>query len=50
VQDSILASLMTGEILFYVRSTPTLVINGQTHPGALPFDELEKLLKPLLKS
>ena len=50
VQDSILASRMTGENQFNVRSTPTLVINGQSHPGALPFDELEKLLKPLLKS
>jgi protein-disulfide isomerase len=50
VQDSILASRMTGENQFNVRSTPTLVINGPTHPGALPFDELEKLLKPLLKS
>lgn len=50
VQDSILASRMAGERQFNVRSTPTLIINGQNHPGALSFDELEKILKPLLKS
>ena len=50
VQDTILASRMAGEKQFGVKSTPTLIINGQAHPGALPFDELDKILKPLLKS
>jgi protein-disulfide isomerase len=50
VQDAVLASRMTGEKQFGVKSTPTLIINGQAHPGALPFDELDKILKPLLKS
>jgi protein-disulfide isomerase len=50
VQDAILASRMTGEKQFNVRSTPTIVINGESHAGALSFDELENLLKPLLKS
>jgi protein-disulfide isomerase len=50
VQDAILASRMAGETQHQVRSTPTLIINGERHPGALPFDELEKILKPLLKS
>ena len=50
IQDSILASRMTGEKQFGVKSTPTLLINGQAYPGALPFDELDKILKPLLKS
>jgi protein-disulfide isomerase len=35
---------------FKVDSTPTLFINGQIQKGAMSFDELEKLLQPLLKS
>ncbi|HEX2113024.1 MAG TPA: DsbA family protein [Alphaproteobacteria bacterium] len=50
MQDTVLASRMAGEKQFQVRSTPTLIINGQRHSGALSFDELEKILKPLLKS
>jgi protein-disulfide isomerase len=50
VQDAILAGSVAGQNQYNVRSTPTLVINGQSHPGALPFDELDKILKPLLKS
>jgi protein-disulfide isomerase len=50
VQETILASRMAGQNQFNVRSTPTLIINGKNHSGALPFDELDKILKPLLKS
>ena len=50
MQDTVLASRMGGEKQFEVRSTPTLIINGQRHSGALSFDELEKIIKPLLKS
>ena len=50
VQDAVLASRMGGEKQFGVKSTPTLIINGKAHPGALPFDELDKIIKPLLKS
>jgi protein-disulfide isomerase len=50
VQDTVLASRMAGETQFQVRSTPTLIINGERHAGALSFDELEKIIKPLLKS
>lgn len=50
VQDSVLASRMGGEKQFNVKSTPTLIINGQAHPGALPFDDLDKIIRPLLKS
>jgi protein-disulfide isomerase len=32
-----------------VESTPTFFINGTKHAGTLRFEELEKLLKPLLK-
>jgi protein-disulfide isomerase len=32
-----------------VDSTPTLFINGQKHKGAMSFEELDAILKPLLK-
>jgi protein-disulfide isomerase len=50
IQDAILATSVAGQQQFQVRSTPTLIINGERHPGALSFDELEKILKPLIKS
>ena len=37
-----------GEREFEVSSTPTLIINGQKHRGAATFQELDKVLKPLV--
>jgi protein-disulfide isomerase len=34
--------------VFRVNSTPTLIINGQVHRGALTLPELDKILQPLL--
>ena len=31
-----------------VESTPTFFINGSKHPGALPIEEMEKIIKPIL--
>jgi protein-disulfide isomerase len=50
MQDAVIASRMAGENQFQVKSTPTLIINGQRHSGALSFDEIEKIIKPLIKS
>jgi protein-disulfide isomerase len=50
VQDAILASSVAGQNQFQVRSTPTLIINGERHAGALSFEELDKILKPLVQS
>lgn len=50
LQDTIVATSVTGQNQFQVRSTPTLIINGERHAGALSFDELDKILKPLIKS
>ncbi len=47
VQDGILATSVTGQNQFQVRSTPTLIINGERHAGALSFEELDKIIKPL---
>lgn len=33
---------------FKVNSTPTLIINGQVHRGALTMPELDRILQPLL--
>jgi protein-disulfide isomerase len=35
---------------FQVDSTPTFFINGQKYNGAMSFDEMAKLIDPLLKS
>jgi protein-disulfide isomerase len=35
---------------FKVDSTPTFFINGQIQKGAMSFDEMEKVIDPLLKS
>lgn len=47
VQDGILATSVAGQNQFQVRSTPTLIINGERHAGALSFEELDKIIKPL---
>ena len=36
--------------VFGVNSTPTFFINGQKSVGALSFEDMEKLIQPLLKS
>lgn len=48
VQDAILAQRLGGEKEFGVSSTPTLIINGRKHAGALSFEEIEKAIKPLV--
>src|SRR5258708_9441106 len=48
VEDAVLAQSLKGEQEFKVSSTPTLIINGKTYPGALTFEELDKVLKPLV--
>lgn len=47
VEDAVLAQSLKGEQEFKVSSTPTLIINGKAYPGALTFEELDKVLKPL---
>lgn len=48
VQDAVLNQQLKGEQEFKVNSTPTLIINGKTYPGALTFEELDKVLKPMV--
>ena len=49
LQDKILAQSLQGEKEFKVDSTPTLIINGEKHPGALSIEELQKIIDPLIK-
>lgn len=35
---------------FGVNSTPTFFINGQMYRGALPFEDMEQIIAPLLRS
>ena len=35
---------------FKVDSTPTFFINGQVQKGAMSFEEMQKLIDPLLKA
>jgi protein-disulfide isomerase len=48
VQNEVLTQRLRGEREFEVSSTPTLIINGQKHRGGATFQELEKVLKPLV--
>jgi protein-disulfide isomerase len=46
--DAVNAVRKRAEDKFKVSSTPTFFINGQRHGGSLSFDEMEKILTPLL--
>lgn len=48
VENAVLEQSLKGERELKVGSTPTLIINGQKYTGALSFEELDKMLKPLV--
>jgi protein-disulfide isomerase len=48
--DALTALRETAQRRFGVNSTPTLFINGQMFRGALRFDEIERIIKPMLRS
>jgi protein-disulfide isomerase len=43
------ANWMEGQTKYNVNSTPTFIINGISHAGEIPYDELQKILDPLVK-
>jgi len=49
IQNAVLTQAMTGEREHRVQATPTLVVNGQVQRGAPTFEELERILAPLVK-
>ncbi len=46
--DALIASKDKAAETFRINSTPTLIINGQVHRGALTLQELDRILQPLL--
>ena len=43
------ANWMEGQTKYNVNSTPTFIINGTPHAGEIPYDDLQKILDPLVK-
>ena len=37
-----------GQTRYNVNSTPTFIINGTSHPGEIPYDQLKAILDPLV--
>jgi protein-disulfide isomerase len=48
VANTVLTSRLEGQRAFAIESTPTFIINGRKYPGAMPFEEFESILRPLL--
>lgn len=46
--NKIVAGIQAAQDEFKISSTPTLIINGVTHAGALTFEQMEAILKDLL--
>jgi protein-disulfide isomerase len=46
--NKIVAGIQTAQDEFKISSTPTLIINGVTHAGALTFEQMEEILRDLL--
>ncbi|MCW5724636.1 MAG: DsbA family protein [Maricaulaceae bacterium] len=44
LEDAILKMRLDGANEYKINSTPSFVIGGKVHPGALPFAEMEKLI------
>ena len=45
--DSVLRTRLEGAQKYDVRATPTLIINGEKHAGAMRFEEMDSLLRKL---
>ncbi len=46
--DAVLRMRLEGEQQYGVDSTPTFIVGGRRHSGAIPFDAFRKILEPLL--
>lgn len=49
MQLKIVGAAQTGEKDYQIRATPTVVINGKRHAGANSFEDLDKVLRPLVQ-
>ena len=48
VIDGILAVRLEGDQTYNISSTPTFIINGDSHPGQMTVEEFEAVLEPYL--
>lgn len=48
LMDRIVQSRLEAEKTYQIESTPTFVIGGKVHPGALTMEQLDEYLRPLL--
>ena len=46
--DAVVAERLAGEKEFAIRSTPTFVINGRKFTGALTFEQIQEIVRPML--
>ncbi len=46
--EKIIQERLTGQEDYKIESTPSFIIDGRKHPGALTADELDEILAPLL--
>ena len=46
--ERILTGLQTGQSEFDIRSTPSFIVDGEKHAGALSFEQFDEILKDLL--
>jgi len=46
--DSILATRLDGSQKFEIKSTPSFIIDGKTHAGALSIEQLARIIDPLV--
>lgn len=49
LQLKIVGAAQAGEKDYQIRATPTIVINGKRHQGANSFEDLDKVLRPLVR-
>ncbi len=49
IETKILAQRVKGQEKFSINSTPSFIIDGRTHAGALTIAEIDGILAPLLK-
>jgi protein-disulfide isomerase len=48
VANTVLTRRLEGQRAFGIQSTPTFIINGRKYTGAMPFEEFDAILRPLL--
>jgi len=48
IQTAVLTQSLQGEREFQVQATPTIIINGKKHAGGLSFEDLDRVLRPLV--